>query len=301
MSETNNNNKKTYRGNCHCAAIVYEITLAEIKKVTECNCSICVKKGTIYVWPDADADEIKYVKGDPSVLTEYTFNEGKFTHKFCPTCGTSVMITGHVKPGKEGEERKLDSGFNVRTFQHGQVDLWTIDRQLFDGKSLPPAHKEPEYNGPEPTGEVEGGKLYTGSCHCGAVTVAAKLKPIDANFQPVNDCNCSSCGRYGGLWTYPPKPQVVVQGKENFTRYVFGKRLAGKCFCKICGVLILNDIAKLSEEEVSKFDKATLDWYQGAHELAPINLRVLHGIDVKELKPNQFDGYAFIQPQYVEP
>lgn len=65
----------------------------------------------------------------------------------------------------------------------------------FDGKSFPAPYESPKFTGPEPVGEVEGGKLYTGSCHCGAATIALKSKPIDKDLKGLVECNCSSCGR----------------------------------------------------------------------------------------------------------
>jgi len=70
---------KTYRGNCHCAAFVFEITRPELKQVGECNCSICHKKG--YAWFFAGADDVRVVKGDMGALKEYAFNEGNFVHR----------------------------------------------------------------------------------------------------------------------------------------------------------------------------------------------------------------------------
>lgn len=70
---------KTYRGNCHCAAFVYEISLPEIKQASDCNCSVCYKKAAIWVFPKPS--DVKFVKGDPSGLTDYTFNKKQYTHK----------------------------------------------------------------------------------------------------------------------------------------------------------------------------------------------------------------------------
>ena len=69
-----------------------------------------------------------------------------------------------------------------------------LPRNSFDGASLPPAYQPPEYTGPEPTAEIEGAKLYTGSCHCGAVRVALKSKPLDKTYdESILDCSCSHC------------------------------------------------------------------------------------------------------------
>lgn len=44
--------------------------------------------------------------------------------------------------------------------------------------------------------EVEGGKLYTGSCHCGKLTVAVHNKPLeDDKDSGMVQCNCSICER----------------------------------------------------------------------------------------------------------
>ncbi|KAI0100611.1 glutathione-dependent formaldehyde-activating enzyme [Nemania sp. FL0031] len=295
---------KTYRGNCHCAAFIYEITLPEIKQASACNCSICYKKAALWVFPKPT--DVKFVKGDPSALTDYTFNKKQFTHKarssaciFCPTCGVSLMVVGHLTPPKDGEDKLPENGVNVRTLQHGQVDVWKIDTQTFDGSSLPPAYEAPDYKGPQPAGDVEGGQVYTGSCHCGAVTVALKSKPLDKDLQGLVECNCSSCGKYGATWAYPPHAQVVIEGKENLGAYYFGKKLAGKMFCKICGVPICSEAVQ--DAQVSQMDEATRKWYEGAQLGKAFNLRVINGLNVNDLTAAHFDGYNYIQPKYVEP
>jgi len=102
-----NQPRKTYRGNCHCGAFVYEVELPEIKAVSACNCSICTKKGYLWVRPPS---EIKVVKGYEDALTSYTFGSKTFYHKvrsifpcleknssetenvqFCPTCATPLL------------------------------------------------------------------------------------------------------------------------------------------------------------------------------------------------------------------
>ena len=80
-----------------------------------------------------------------------------------------------------------------------------LTRLRFDGKSLGEPYDAPQHKGPLPTAEIEGGKLYTGSCHCGALTVAAKLKPLDETFpDALLICNCSSCERVSVPAPLPP-------------------------------------------------------------------------------------------------
>ncbi|KAI0966865.1 glutathione-dependent formaldehyde-activating enzyme [Xylaria arbuscula] len=290
---------KTYRGNCHCAAFVYEITLPEIKQGAECNCSICYKKAAIWVFPKPS--DVKFVKGDASGLTDYTFNNKKFAHKFCSTCGVSLMVVGHLSLPKPGEDKLPENGFNVRTFQHGQVDVWKLDTKAFDGKSLPPAYEAPKYTGPEPAGDAEGLQQYTGSCHCGAITVGLKSKPINKQTKGLVECDCSICSRYGATWTYPPRAQLVIEGRENLGVYFFGAKIVGKNFCKICGVPVCSETVQLSDEQVAQLDEKTREWYNGNNHLVAFNLRVVNGLSVKDLNTKRFQGYRYIPGTYVEP
>lgn len=64
-----------------------------------------------------------------------------------------------------------------------------------NGQSFGTPYEPPKYTGPEPKA-VEGGKLYTGSCHCGAVKVAMNTLPLDKNStQNCRECNCSICNK----------------------------------------------------------------------------------------------------------
>ncbi|RKU45129.1 hypothetical protein DL546_004096 [Coniochaeta pulveracea] len=49
----------------------------------------------------------------------------------------------------------------------------------------------------------------TGSCHCGRVTLELPSKPTK-----INECRCSICYRYGALWAYYPRNEVLVTAKE---------------------------------------------------------------------------------------
>ncbi|KAI0870963.1 glutathione-dependent formaldehyde-activating enzyme [Hypoxylon argillaceum] len=290
---------KTYRGNCHCAAFVYEITLPEIKQASACNCSICYKKGVLWAFPKPT--DVKFIKGDPTALTNYNFNNKQFTHKFCSTCGVSLMVVGHLTPPKAGEDKLPENGFNVRTIQPEQIDVWKLDTNTFNGAAIPSAYKPHKFEGHQPTADVEGGQLYTGSCHCGAVTVALKSKPIDKELQGLVECNCSICSRYGATWIYPIHAHVTIEGTENLATYYLGKKFAGKKFCKICGIPISSEAVLATDERVAQMDPDTRKWYEGAILIKALNLRVIDGLDVNDLTPARLDGYNLIKPGYVEP
>lgn len=72
---------KTYRGNCHCTAFVYEITVPEIKQVSNCNCSVCTRKGYLWTIIADPAASFKVVKGDEDALSVYEFATKSLLHK----------------------------------------------------------------------------------------------------------------------------------------------------------------------------------------------------------------------------
>lgn len=78
--------------------------------------------------------------------------------------------------------------------------IHSIDGASYGNPYQPPAHK-----GELPTAEVEGGIVYTGSCHCGDVTVAVNSKPLDETYdEKVAVCNCSICERVSRPPSSPP-------------------------------------------------------------------------------------------------
>ncbi|KAJ7711035.1 glutathione-dependent formaldehyde-activating, GFA, partial [Mycena olivaceomarginata] len=99
-----------YRGNCHCGAFRFTFRTPPLEQVFICNCSICSRNGYIF----------GCCKGDEnSTLRSYHFGKGMLEHKFCPTCGTSVM-----RRGADG---------NIRTL--ADVDLYSC-RYTSDGAAL---------------------------------------------------------------------------------------------------------------------------------------------------------------------
>ncbi|KAI0387683.1 glutathione-dependent formaldehyde-activating enzyme [Hypomontagnella monticulosa] len=289
---------KTYRGNCHCAAYIYEFKAPENIKPSECNCSSCYKKGAYWYVPKNE--NIRWVKGDINTLTDYTFGEKTFHHKFCPTCGVQLWAGGYINPPQPGEEPM--NGFNVRTLQYGQVDVWKVEKQPVDGKSFRNPYKIPKFTGPEPKAVIEGGKLYTGSCHCGAVRVALKSKPInDKAPELVADCNCSICNKLGVVWYYPQTEQVVVEGEDNLSFYSFNKHWFAKGFCKTCGITIHNVAQPVLEGQIDHMSEEERKFFVPALKMTPLNLRILNDLNVKDLTIHHIDGYHEHKPLYVEP
>ncbi|KAJ3944380.1 uncharacterized protein N0V96_005910 [Colletotrichum fioriniae] len=280
--------KQTYRGNCHCKTFVYEVQLPEIKSVSACNCSLCSRKGTLWVIPQRD--DLRFVKGAEDDLSTYNFGPGQITHKFCGNCATPILA-----------DSPNGIVLNVRSIQ--DLDIFGMEKKTYDGASYGAKYEPHTHKGPGPTAEVEGGKLYTGSCHCGALTVAVVSKPIDETYEDgVVECNCSICERNGYVWVYPNTDQVVLTGDDDkIGRYIFGHHILAKTFCKNCGVPITNQFNPLSEEEQSNLVELAQYWYERSKTRHPVNARVLDGVNVKSLKVAQIDGKTEHQPGYVNP
>ncbi|KAF8176693.1 Mss4-like protein [Mycena galopus ATCC 62051] len=211
-----------YRGNCHCGAFKFTYKAAELKQAFTCNCSICSKNGYLWAFP-AKQEDFTVVKGDENTtLTSYYFGKRTMAHKFCPTCGTSVL--GRTVDGR--------CGINIRAL--ADVDFDSLPVLPSDGAATEPLYQVPEPvavdNVPESATNV-----YHGSCQCGAVgyTLLSPDKITSAM-----DCNCSICSRDGALWTYPPTTAVTFKGLDSLVEYTFGLQTTYHGFCKVCGVAI---------------------------------------------------------------
>ena len=154
-------------------------------------------------------------------------------------------------------------------------------------------YKPIEYTGPQPTAEMEGGKLYTGSCHCGALTIAVKSPPLDETYDKyLASCNCSHCGRMDQVWAFRQENEVVLNGDDaDLGKYKFGRNIMQKTFCKKCGVQMTNrqnpDITEEIKAQLDEPGKKFLGLSKGSHNP---NLRVLDGVDLSKLKIGETDG-----------
>ncbi|MDB5826498.1 MAG: hypothetical protein JWQ73_718 [Variovorax sp.] len=83
-----------YRGSCHCAAITFEID-ALIERVTQCNCSVCTKKGILHF--RVPPNDFRLVSGEAELGT-YRFGTGVAKHHFCTVCGIHVFTRPRAAP-----------------------------------------------------------------------------------------------------------------------------------------------------------------------------------------------------------
>jgi hypothetical protein len=77
------NEPMTYEGGCHCGVVRFKVKV-EKPEATDCNCSICTKKGFLHLI--VPAENFTLLQGEDE-LTTYTFNTGIAKHLFCRICG----------------------------------------------------------------------------------------------------------------------------------------------------------------------------------------------------------------------
>ncbi|HEV7733736.1 MAG TPA: GFA family protein [Candidatus Binatia bacterium] len=114
----------TYHGGCHCGRIAFDVD-TEGGPATECNCSICSKRGTLLWFVPRAQLRLSTPESD---LAEYRVNKRRIAHHFCPTCGCAPFASGTDAKGN------AMAAVNVRCLDG--VDLATVERRPFDGRSL---------------------------------------------------------------------------------------------------------------------------------------------------------------------
>jgi len=100
-----------------------------------------------------------------------------------------------------------------------------------------PPSSPPRGNVWPPVRKTESGEPFTLTCHCGRVSVTVPTRP-----QKVNECRCSICYRYGVLWAYYLRREVVISpatADGESVGYVrsdeFGDGDLGFFRCRRCG------------------------------------------------------------------
>ncbi|KAI1368153.1 glutathione-dependent formaldehyde-activating, GFA [Xylaria arbuscula] len=131
--------QKKYSANCHCGLVRFSVTTPDValQKIVSCNCSICTKNGYLFVYPRRE--DVVFVSAEAEAeMTSYRFGNGKKAHKFCPRCGTSVLIDFSEA---EREVERAVTAVNIRTFVDIEEIMEDLQLKSVDGKNkLGPAY-----------------------------------------------------------------------------------------------------------------------------------------------------------------
>jgi hypothetical protein len=115
---------KTYAGGCHCGKVRYEIT-ADLDKAISCNCSICMKSGSLLTF--IPAAQFTLTSGERDLI-DYQFNKQVIHHIVCPDCGIKSFARG------SGPDGTPTVAVNVRCLD--DIDIKALTITEFDGRSL---------------------------------------------------------------------------------------------------------------------------------------------------------------------
>ncbi|KAJ7291439.1 Mss4-like protein [Mycena rebaudengoi] len=278
---------KTYEGNCHCGAVKFTVSLPplETTPLHACQCSICTKKGYLFVFATKSA--LRFAKGAGSdglgggVLRDYEFNDRQMTHRFCGTCGTPFGI---VRAGL-GPADKF--AFNARMLR--DVDLWALEVKTGAGMNTKTVYAVPVFPGLAELeqSKAEGEKVYSGSCHCGAVTFALKsAAPLEVQAatgveeDAVKECDCSICIRIAGLYTYPrplTRVSMHIVPPDTLVSYFYplGRKFGATQFCGLCGCAVGQHIEGPPAERVATLPPNVQAIIAEKRMIKPVHLRAL--------------------------
>lgn len=113
-----------HQGGCHCGKVKYEVEI-NLEKAISCNCSICMKRGSLLDFvPEA---KFKLLSGAED-LKDYQFNKKRIHHLFCKECGIVSFSKASAPDGTKMV------AINVRCLD--DVDISKIKITEYDGKSL---------------------------------------------------------------------------------------------------------------------------------------------------------------------
>jgi hypothetical protein len=87
---------QTYEGGCHCGRVRMRVQ-ADLSLVTDCNCSICTKKGILHL--GVPLDRFTLLQGEDA-LTTYQFGTNVAKHTFCRYCGIHAFYVPRSDPDK---------------------------------------------------------------------------------------------------------------------------------------------------------------------------------------------------------
>lgn len=272
-----------YRGNCHCGANRFEVALPALKSAIACNCSLCFKKG--YLWIPSDEGAAIITRGGPETLT--TYKSAAIEHKFCLHCGTGLYGTHSVGPLQGQALLNVNSFLGVNTFKLDTTESNSRADEI-------PSHILPAYEGDLPESMGDGRKLYTGGCHCGNVRIAVASKPLPE--VEVKQDNCSICVRVASIGIYPDRSQVAITGREHTTDYKFGQKYNGNPFCKTCSVLCFGNGYGPPQEVVDRLSDAKKEFVKRQLRIQTVNVRTLEDVEWGKIEVKKedegTDGYV---------
>jgi hypothetical protein len=114
---------KTYQGSCHCGQVQFEIE-TDLTKATECNCSICTRKGALH--HRVPPERFKLLSGQDA-LSLYQSGNKIAKHWFCKFCGIHPFSNPRAAPEMYS--------INIRCLEDYWKEISTVEVRQFDGRN----------------------------------------------------------------------------------------------------------------------------------------------------------------------
>ncbi|MDW5443428.1 GFA family protein [Polaromonas sp. SM01] len=113
-----------HQGSCHCGRVKFEVE-GDITSALSCNCSICLRKGSLLWFVPRGAMRLLTPEEDTST---YLFSKHLIKHRFCPNCGLHPYGEATAPSGE------AMAAINIRCIEG--IDLQAIAVTHFDGRSI---------------------------------------------------------------------------------------------------------------------------------------------------------------------
>jgi hypothetical protein len=100
---------QTYEGGCHCGRVRFR-TQVDLARVSECNCSVCTKKGILHLV--VPLSQFTLLQGEDA-LTTYQFGSHVAKHTFCRHCGIHAFYVPRSDPDKVSVNARCLDGIDA--------------------------------------------------------------------------------------------------------------------------------------------------------------------------------------------
>jgi hypothetical protein len=118
---------ETREGGCHCGRVRFRARV-DLDLLSQCNCSVCTKKGILHL--SVAPENFELLRGKNS-LTIYTFGTGVAQHTFCSHCGMhafyvprsetdSISVNARCLGGIDGPSLTPTRFFDGRHWEEAQ-------------------------------------------------------------------------------------------------------------------------------------------------------------------------------------
>jgi hypothetical protein len=104
---------ETREGGCHCGRVRFRAKV-DLERLSECNCTICTKKGILHL-PVAPED-FELLSGK-NALTAYTFQTGVAQHTFCSHCGMHPFYIPRSSPHRLSVNARALDDIDISTLK----------------------------------------------------------------------------------------------------------------------------------------------------------------------------------------